>query len=274
MLSSCMRAGLLAVTIALAPGCATVTTSSRQSLAVTTEPPGAVCKVTREAADLGVVNPTPGSLSIEKGQGKLHIACGKEGYLPASAEAAAQFQGMTFGNVLLGGLVGVAIDAASGAMYFYSDSVRVVLVPARFDSLEARDSFFADLSARVTKRASEAVDQLDKTCANDRCRREMREIVQARDQQLAEFERQKTNARIGSEEPKPVVRSPTDAKHPGRDPLAAAEHHLSAQGCRGSLQPLGNEGEQQLYHARCEGYELSLRCGAQSCEELFKIQTK
>jgi hypothetical protein len=274
MLSFCRRAGLFAVTIAMAPGCATMTTTSRQSLAVTTEPPGAVCKVTRDAVPLGLVNPTPGSLDIEKGHGRLHIACGKEGYLPASAEAAAQFQGMTFGNVLLGGLVGVAIDAASGAMYFYSDSVRVVLVPARFDSLEARDSFFADLSARVTKRATEATDQLNKTCVDDRCRRELREIIQARDQQLAEFERQKTKARIGSEEPRPAVSSQTDAKHPGQDPLAAAEHHLSAQGCRGPLQPLGQEGEQQLYHVRCQGYELSLRCGAQTCEELFKLQTQ
>ena len=273
MLSTWMRAGSMAVTVALAPGCATITTNSRQSLTVTTEPPGAVCKVTRGAATLGVLNLTPGTLNIEKGSGAITIACGKEGYLPASAEAAAQFQGMTFGNILLGGLVGVAVDAASGAMYFYSESVRVVLVPARFESLQARDRFFEDLSARVTKRATEAVDQLNKTCATEKCRQELRDIVQTRDQQLAEFERQKANALIGSEEPGHAVGSRTDAEHPGPDPLTAAEHHLSAQGCQGILQPLGNEGEQQLYHARCNGYELSLRCTAQSCEELFKLPT-
>lgn len=243
-------------------------------LCLTTQPPGAVCKVTRGAATLGVVNPTPGTLDIEKGSGRISVACGKEGYLPASAEAAAQFQGMTFGNVLLGGLVGVAVDAASGAMFFYPESVRVVLVPARFDSLEARDRFFEDLSARVTKRAAEAVDQLNKTCATEQCRRELREIIQTRDQQLAELERQKANALIGSEEPRRTVGSRTDAEKPGADPLTAAEHHLSAQGCQGLLQPLGNEGEQQLYHARCNGYELSLRCTAQSCEELFKLPTR
>lgn len=273
MLSTWMRAGSMAVTVVLAPGCATITTNSRQSLTVTTEPPGAVCKVTRGAATLGVVNPTPGKLDIEKGSGGISIACGKEGYLPASAEAAAQFQGMTFGNVLLGGLVGVAVDAASGAMYFYPESVRVVLVPARFESVQARDRFFEDLSTRVTKRATDAVDRLNKTCANEQCRRELREIVQTRDQQLAEFERQKANALIGSEEPRGTVDSRTDPENQGTGPLAAAEHHLSAQGCQGILQPLGNEGEQQLYHARCNGYELSLRCTAQSCEELFKLPT-
>ena len=273
MLSTWMRVGSMAVTITLASGCATITTSSRQSLTVTTEPAGAVCKVTRGAATLGVVNPTPGKVDIEKGSGGISIACGKEGYLPASAEAAAQFQGMTFGNVLLGGLIGVAVDAASGAMYFYPESVRVVLVPARFESVQARDRFFEDLSARVTTRAAAAVDRLNKTCATEECRRELREIAQTRDQQLAEFERQKANALIGSEEPRGAVASHTDPENQGTGPLAAAEHHLSAQGCQGILQPLGNEGEQQLYHARCKGYELSLRCTAQSCEELFKLPT-
>jgi len=32
---------------------------------------------------------------------------------------------MTFGNTLLGGIIDIAIDAASGAMYQYSDSVTI-----------------------------------------------------------------------------------------------------------------------------------------------------
>jgi len=269
-----MRARLLGIVAAMAAGCATITTSSHQSLEVTTEPPGAICKVTRGAAALGVVNPTPGKLDIAKGSGRLSVACGKEGYLPASAEAEAQFQGMTLGNVLLGGLIGVAVDASSGAMYFYPGAVRVVLVPARFDSVEARNRFFEGLSARVTKRAADAIDQLKKTCATDQCKKEIREIEQVRDRQLAEFERQKADILIGPEEAKHVVNTRTDAEPAGLDPLAAAERHLAAQGCEGLLQPLGNEGEQRLYHARCSGYELSLRCSAQSCEELFKIPTR
>ena len=269
-----MRAGSLTVAAALAPGCATITTSPRQNLEVTTEPAGAICKVTRGAETLGVVNPTPGKTDIAKGSGKISIACGKEGYLPASAEAAAQFQGMTLGNVLLGGLVGVAVDASSGAMYFYPGSVRVVLVPARFDTVEARDRFFEDLSARVTKRAGEAIDKLKKTCTTEQCQKEIREIAQTRDQQLVEFERQKANVLIGPEEAKQAVNTRKDAERGGPDPLTAAENHLAAQGCKGFLQPLGNEGEQRLYHARCSGYELSLRCSAQSCEELFRIPTR
>jgi len=159
-------------------------------------------------------------------------------------------------------------------MYFYPGSVRVLLVPARFDTVGSRDRFFQDLSARVTKRAGEAIDELKKTCTTEQCEKEIREIAQTRDQQLAEFERQKANVLIGLEEAKPAVSARKDAERPGSDPLTAAEHHVAAQGCEGFLQPLGNEGEQQLYHARCSGYELSLRCSAQSCEELFKIPTR
>jgi len=255
-------------------GCATITTSSHQSLEVTTEPAGAICKITRGATALGVVNPTPGKVDIAKGSGRLSVACGKEGYLPASAEAEAQFQGMTLGNILLGGLVGVAVDASSGAMYFYPGSVRVVLVPARFDTAESRDRFFEDLSARVTKRAADAISQLTKTCTTEQCKKEIREIEQVRDRQLADFERQKANVLIGPEEAKHAVSTRTDAQAAGPDSLAAAERHLAAKGCEGVLQPLGNEGEQQLYHARCSGYELSLRCSPQSCDELFKIPTR
>src|SRR5262245_59214339 len=173
---SWIRVDSLAAAAALAAGCATITTSSHQSLEVTTEPAGAICKITRGATALGVVNPTPGKVDIAKGSGRLSVACGKEGYLPASAEAEAQIQGMTLGNILLGGLVGVAVDASSGAMYFYPGSVRVVLVPARFDTVELRDRFFEDLSTRVTKRAADAISQLKKTCTTEQCKKEIREI--------------------------------------------------------------------------------------------------
>ena len=226
----------------------------------------------RDSTLLGVVDPTPGTVQIEKGSAGISIACGKAGYLPASAEAAAQFQGMTFGNVLLGGLVGLAVDAASGAMFFYPNSVRVVLVPARFDSVEDRDRFFDDLSGRIRQRAAGAIERLNKTCSSEKCKQELRAIEQARDEQLADLDRQKGTALIGAMEPQAVAQS--DATSSAPDPLAAAQQHLTAQGCPGVLQPLGAQAGQELFHARCEGYELSLRCTAQSCEELFRLPAR
>ena len=273
MPSALTLAVVFALAGAMASGCATVTTGPRQTLRVTTQPPGASCKITREATQLGVVDPTPGTVDIEKGSTGIWIACGKAGHLPASAEAAAQFQGMTFGNVLLGGLVGLAVDAASGAMFFYPDSVHVVLVPARFDSAQERDRFFEGLSSRITQRAAGAIERLSQSCSTEKCRQELRAIERTRDEQLADLERQKAGALIGAAEPKHSVALPAAASAQA-DPLAAAQQHLSAQGCQGVLQPLGNQEGQELFHARCDGYELSLRCTAQTCEEMFRLPAR
>ena len=45
---------------------------------------------------------------------------------------------MTFGNILFGGIIGIAVDAASGAMHQYPDSVTITLIPDEFATAEAR----------------------------------------------------------------------------------------------------------------------------------------
>lgn len=97
-------------------GCATLTTSSSQTVTVQTDPPGAVCTFTRDRAVVGLVNPTPGTLSVSKNRLDLTVRCDKGGYPEATGTVGSRFQPMTFGNILFGGLVGVVVDASSGAM--------------------------------------------------------------------------------------------------------------------------------------------------------------
>jgi len=49
---------------------------------------------------------------VEKGQGTVAVACRKQGYLEAAGNLASEFQAMTFGNILFGGIIGVVVDAA------------------------------------------------------------------------------------------------------------------------------------------------------------------
>ncbi len=58
----------------------------------------------------------------------LNVACSKEGHRAATATASSRFTGTTFGNIIAGGLVGVAVDAASGANSRYPSEVRLDLV--------------------------------------------------------------------------------------------------------------------------------------------------
>lgn len=109
-------------------GCATIVQGSTQSMSVNTKPEdGAKCELKNSQGTWYVT--TPGSVTVHKTKTDLEISCSKEGVGKGSVTAKAKFGGTTFGNVLAGGLVGVAVDAASGANFYYDTPVTIVLTP-------------------------------------------------------------------------------------------------------------------------------------------------
>jgi hypothetical protein len=68
---------------------------------------------------------TPGNFSVSKSRRDLTVSCSKEGYSPAVAQVESGFTGSTLGNILLGGGVGLIVDAASGANNRYPSNVHV-----------------------------------------------------------------------------------------------------------------------------------------------------
>lgn len=120
---------LLAVaSLALTSACASITTGTTQSVSVSTEPPGAMCQVTRNAEMLGIVNPTPGTITVSKSSSAMNVRCERAGYQPALQTVPSSMQAMTAGNLLFGGVIGLGIDAASGAMNQYPPNVTLGLV--------------------------------------------------------------------------------------------------------------------------------------------------
>ena len=111
----------------LLPACATVVNGTSQDVAISTSPPGAACAVDRAGARLGVVAQTPGSLHVEKSKNDLMVTCGKAGFQTAAVTHSPSFSMMTFGNLFVGGAIGVAVDLASGANYKYPSDIRVDL---------------------------------------------------------------------------------------------------------------------------------------------------
>jgi len=123
-MSGLVRLALLSLMAsAFLGGCATLTTSSSQTVTLTTEPPGAACTFRREGEVIGIVNPTPGSLSVKKSHADIDVTCVKEGFLDAVGRVGSKFQAMTFGNILFGGIIGIAVDAVSGATAEYEANV-------------------------------------------------------------------------------------------------------------------------------------------------------
>jgi hypothetical protein len=121
----CVLSALLAL-----GACASVVQGVDQSLAVMTEPAGASCNITRDGDLLGSVYPTPGVISVDKSKGNIMVECERDGYERTLAVLPARFDGMTWGNAIIGGLMGAGIDVLTGAMHRYPNSILVRLKPA------------------------------------------------------------------------------------------------------------------------------------------------
>ena len=157
------------VVAAATSGCATITKGHTQGFTVKTDPPGAECEITKKGAYVGVINPTPGMLQLQKGAAALNVACKKDGYLDASSTASSSVQGWTFGNLILGGVIGLAVDAGSGAMHEYQTEISLRLLPARFDSEASRESYFSAWKTDIRKQSEQTREQVRSKCPKDQC---------------------------------------------------------------------------------------------------------
>jgi hypothetical protein len=72
---------------------------------------------------------TPGGVTIKKTKHDITLKCHKDGYQEASYLNHSGAAGATFGNIILGGGIGWAIDSAPGADNKYDGVVNITLIP-------------------------------------------------------------------------------------------------------------------------------------------------
>lgn len=189
-----MLRALALLGLMLTSACATVTQGTTATLAVTTDPAGASCQVQRDGATIAVVNPTPGSVTISRSVRDLAIRCEKPGNLAGVTTVPAGFQAMTVGNLLVGGVIGVAVDAASGAMGTYPGNVHVSLPPdqaaiARQENEQRRRDIMADADSRMAASRAGCNDRPRRGGAPSGCEEAASAIMAARDEQLRSLDR-------------------------------------------------------------------------------------
>ncbi|MBP0494125.1 hypothetical protein [Roseomonas indoligenes] len=174
--------------------CATITTSPSQDLTVLTEPAGAACQMERGGQPVAQLAQTPGTVRIGKSTRETTVSCTKEGHLPAQAVLSPEFQPVVLGNILIGGIVGLVVDASTGAIAKYPDTVQLTLVSAGFASPEARAAYFGDRAATIRREADERVAQMRRNCGSSGCESQVSDATANRDRSLAQLEdlRQKT----------------------------------------------------------------------------------
>jgi hypothetical protein len=147
---------------------------------------------------VAIVNPTPGSIPVEKARGEIAIDCRRAGYQDAAGQLSSTFQPMTFGNILFGGIVGIVVDAASGAMNQYPDAVTITMIPAEFSSAEGRDAFFDRMRATLMQESLEVRTRIEKMCQRDRCESELAAAQAGTKAKLDEIEQRRALATIAA----------------------------------------------------------------------------
>lgn len=117
-LATCM------VSAVLATGCCSIIHGTSQEVPVNSVPSGA--QVFHNGVPAGT---TPALLDLKR---KRHhvIRLEKAGYVPAEKTLSKSTSGWVAGNIVFGGLIGLAVDAVNGSFYNISpDAVDVVLLP-------------------------------------------------------------------------------------------------------------------------------------------------
>ena len=177
-------------------GCATVTSGGFQTIDIKTEPAGADCMFSREGAPLARVNPTPGPILVGKSAGNISVLCRKIGFEDTGGTIGSGFQPMTLGNIVLGGIIGVVVDASTGAMTKYPEAVTFLLIPHEFRSERERDQFFADMEQSFLGSYEEVVARIRKSCSPEDCPRQLQAAEAGRQAKLAEIEQRRLLAKV------------------------------------------------------------------------------
>jgi ABC-type Fe3+-hydroxamate transport system substrate-binding protein len=118
-------AATAALSIALS-GCATIIDGTTQAVSVNTTPEeGASCTLVNSQGTWYLTS--PGSTTVHKTKTDLDVTCTKPGYKPGHVVSVSHFTGKTAANLIAGGVVGMGVDAASGANYKYDPLITVPL---------------------------------------------------------------------------------------------------------------------------------------------------
>ena len=112
----------LSILIITLIGCATIVHGGRQKIPVKSTPSGATVTINKIRVN------TPGVIKLSRFEPTAVLRFEKEGYEPVEVTLVRTMDGWIWGNVAIGGIIGVAIDFATGAAYQLSpNQVNVTL---------------------------------------------------------------------------------------------------------------------------------------------------
>jgi hypothetical protein len=118
-----------ALALLLLPSCATIVKGTTQTIAINS-PGAAGARCQLRSGAIGTVDVvTPATVTLEKSQENITVRCTKECFQDGAGIVTSFTEGLAAGNIIAGGVIGLGIDAASGAMNKYAPETIIVMTP-------------------------------------------------------------------------------------------------------------------------------------------------
>jgi len=136
---------LLVLLLLFITGCASIVSRSNWPFSVVTEPEGMKVSITNKNGREVYKGTTPATMFLKSGSGffgkeSYTVTLSKEGYETKKINVECKLNGWYFGNLLLGGVLGMLIvDPATGAMYKLADEgITETMTPSNTSSTSLR----------------------------------------------------------------------------------------------------------------------------------------
>ena len=192
---------VLAVLVLTLGGCASIVSDNASTTYIQTNPENARCEL--HGQDFVRVVNTPASINLPSEAAPLTVACKADGYKNTTQVLDTKADGWVWGNLLFGGIIGVAVDAGRGAGQKYPPQFSVVLEPESFPTTAQRDAFYDARRADTEAKWQVVIDKYQSRCGSDQtgasnyCGK-VDKAESARDAELMDWEQRRSQARVAA----------------------------------------------------------------------------
>jgi len=173
----------------LVSACASVVSDNDSTTFIQTDPDKAKCEL--HGHNYRQTLETPNSILLPANAAPITVACTADGYKTATKKLDTKIDGWIFGNIILGGVVGAAIDLARGAGFKYPPQFFVYLQPEKFKTSADRDAWFDRRRKFINDEWDEVLKKVRNQCGTGTCEDEQRSVNAKRQEELDELEKQK-----------------------------------------------------------------------------------
>ncbi len=182
-------------------GCASIVSDNDSTTYVSTTPESARCEL--HGQDFTRVLVTPGSIHLPASAAPITIACKADGFTNTTQPLDTELDGWILGNIIFGGIIGVAIDAGRGAGQKFPPQIHVSLQPETFTNPTERDAWFDRKKTTTAEKWDKALEKARRTCNRDRdshfgsaCAERLKEAEAERDAELETIEKERILAKV------------------------------------------------------------------------------